>query len=160
MGTQRSLYLSERHALLDRNHDRLCGCRLHWASPSIGVQNGPLNVTGQYSQGSNASDTNYYFQPKTASGAAEFTAPANGTFNTQLVRDAYYGPSSWNLNSALYKDFRIREKIGFQLRWEQYDTTNHANWSGPQTSPTSAAFGKITAKSGNRDMQLALRFFF
>jgi hypothetical protein len=54
----------------------------------------------------------------------------------------------------------IREKIGFTLRWEQYDTLNHPNWRGPNTSPTSASFGKITAKSGNRDQQLALRFVF
>jgi hypothetical protein len=124
------------------------------------VQNGPVQTLGQYSQGSNATDSSYYFNPKSASGGAEFTPPANGTFNTQLVRDHYYGPGSWNLNSALFKNFRIREKMGFQLRWEQYDTVNHANWSGPNTSPTSAAFGKITTKSGNRDMQVAARFSF
>jgi hypothetical protein len=125
------------------------------------VQNSPIQVTDQYSQGSNAStDSNYYFQPKTSSGAAVWSPPANGTFNTQKVRDIYYGPGSWNFNSALFKNFRVHEKIGFQLRWEQYDTLNHPNWSGPNTSPTSSAFGKITGKSGNRDQQLALRFSF
>ncbi|MGA3234896.1 MAG: hypothetical protein ABSG03_01235 [Bryobacteraceae bacterium] len=46
------------------------------------------------------------------------------------------------------------------LRWEQYDTLNHPNWSGPTTPPTSAVFGKITGKSGNRDQQLALKYYF
>lgn len=119
------------------------------------VQNGPLNITDQYSQGSNASDANYYFQPKNSAGTAEFTPPANGTFNTQKVRDIYYGSGSWNFNSALYKNFKVHEKIGFQLRWEQYDTLNHPNWNNPNTSPTSSAFGKVTGKSGNRDQQLA-----
>jgi hypothetical protein len=124
------------------------------------VQNSPINYTNQYSQGGTSADPNYYFQPKNSSGSAVWTAPANGTFNSQKVRDIYYGPGSWNLNSALYKNFMVHEKIGFQLRWEQYDTLNHPNWSGPNTTPTSASFGKITSKSGNRDQQLALRFFF
>jgi len=125
------------------------------------VQNAPIQITDQYSQGSNAStDSNYYFQPKTASGGPVWSPPANGTFNTQLVRDAYYGPGSWNFNSAIFKDFVIRERVRFQLRWEQYDVLNHPNWNGPNTSPTSSAFGKITGKSGNRDMQIAGRFSF
>jgi hypothetical protein len=125
------------------------------------VQNAPLVVSDQYSQGSNAStDSNYYFQPKTSSGSAVFTAPPNGTFNTQLERDKFYGPGSWNFNSALYKDFRVTERIKVSFRWEQYDTLNHPNWNGPNTTPTSASFGKITGKGGNRDQQLALRFSF
>ena len=124
------------------------------------VQNGPLQYPGQYSQSGSASDPNYYFQPKTAAGGAVFTPPANGTFNSQLVRDAYYGPGSWNLNSALFKDFRLNERMKITFRWEQYDTLNHPNWSGPNTSPTSASFGKITGKSGNRDQQLAMRLSF
>ncbi len=72
------------------------------------------------------------------------------------MRDKFYGPGSRNFNSALYKDFRITERIKVTFRWEQYNTLNHPNWSGPNTTPTSASFGKITAKSGNRDQQLAL----
>jgi hypothetical protein len=83
-----------------------------------------------------------------------------GTFNSQKVRDIYYGPGQWNLNTALFKNFHIHEKMAVQLRWEQYDTTNHPNWNGPNTTPTSASFGKITGKTGNRDQQLALRFSF
>jgi hypothetical protein len=125
------------------------------------VQNGPLQVTDQYSQGSNAAtDNNYYFQPKTSAGTAVFTAPTLGTFNPQLERDKFYGPGLWNFNSALYKDFRVTERIKVTFRWEQYNTLNHPNWNTPNTTPTSASFGKITGKSGNRDQQLALRFSF
>ena len=72
----------------------------------------------------------------------------------------FYGPGAWYINSALFKDFRINERMKFTFRWEQYDTLNHPNWSGPNTTPTSAAFGKITTKSGQRDQQLALKFTF
>jgi hypothetical protein len=54
----------------------------------------------------------------------------------------------------------VTERHRFQFRWEQYDTLNHPNWSSPNTTPTSAAFGKITTKSNNRDQQLALKYFF
>lgn len=41
-------------------------------------------MSDQYSQGSNtATDSYYYVQPKTTAGSAVFTAPPNGTFNTQ-----------------------------------------------------------------------------
>jgi hypothetical protein len=124
------------------------------------VQNGPIQYTDQYSQGGTAADPNFFFKPTNASGTAEFTPPPNGTINSQRVRDAYYGPPSWSFNSALFKDFRVNERMKFTIRWEQYDTLNHPNWSGPNTTPTSAAFGKITTKSGNRDQQIALKFYF
>ena len=113
-----------------------------------------------YSQGGTAADPNFFFKPTNASGTAEFTAPPAGTINSQRVRDAFYGPPYWDLNSALFKDFRINERMKFTFRWEQYNTLNHPNWSGPNTTPTSAAFGKITTKSGNRDQQLAFKFIF
>ena len=72
----------------------------------------------------------------------------------------FYGPGSYNFNSAIFKEFRVTERHRFVLRWEQYDTLNHPNWSSPNTTPTSAAFGKITTKSGNRDQQIALKFTF
>jgi hypothetical protein len=132
----------------------LAGTNEYW------VQNAPIQYTDQYSQGGTSADPNYYFQPKTSSGSAVFTAPPLGTFNSQKVRDIYYGPGSWNLNTALFKNFHIHEKMAVQLRWEQYDTLNHPNWNAPNTTPTSASFGKITGKTGNRDQQLALRFSF
>jgi hypothetical protein len=124
------------------------------------VVNGPLRVTDQYSQGGTAADPNFYFQPTTSSGTAEFTPPPAGTINPQRVRDMFYGPGAYYINSAPFKDFRINERMKFTFRWEQYNTLNHPNWSGPNTTPTSAAFGKITTKSGNRDQQIALKFTF
>lgn len=121
------------------------------------VVNGPLRVTGQYSQGGAAADPNFYFQPNTSAGTPEFTPPPAGTINSQRVRDAFYGPGTWYINSALFKEFRVTERHRFQLRWEQYDTLNHPNRSGPNTTPTSAAFGRITGRSGNRDQHLALK---
>jgi hypothetical protein len=124
------------------------------------VVNGPLRVTGQCSQGGAAADPNSYFQPNTSAVTPEFTPPPGGTINAQRVGDMFYGPGTWYTNSALFKEFRVTERHRFQFRWEQNDTLNHPNWSGPNTTPTAAAFGKITTKSGNRDQQLALKYYF
>jgi hypothetical protein len=86
------------------------------------VVNGPLRVTDQYSQGGAAADPNFYFQPTTSGGTAEFTPPPAGTINPQRVRDMFYGPGTWNINPALFKEFRVTERHRFQFRWEQYDT--------------------------------------
>jgi hypothetical protein len=114
-----------------------------------------------YTSGSNFSidaATGYAGAGTTAAGTSEFT-PLAGTINPQRVRDRIYGHGGWFINSALFKEFRVTERHRFMLRWEQYDTLNHPNWSGLNTTPTSAAFGKITTKSGNRDQQLALKYF-
>jgi hypothetical protein len=68
----------------------------------------------------------------------------------------FYGPGAWYTNSALFKEFHVTERHRFMLRWEQYETLNHPNWCRPNTTLTSAASGKITTKTNNRDQQLAL----
>jgi hypothetical protein len=61
----------------------------------------------------------------------------------------------------VFKKFAINERFGFQFRAEAFDFPNHANWSAPSFNPTSATFGKVTAKSGLvRTVQLSLRFYF
>ena len=45
---------------------------------------------------------------------------------------------------ALFKGFRIREKISFQLRAEAQDALNHPQFSPPNTVPTSTLFGQTT----------------
>jgi hypothetical protein len=79
------------------------------------VVNGPLRVTDQYSQGGTAADPNFYFQPTTSSGTAEFTPPPAGTINPQRVRDMFYGPGAYYINSAPFKDFRINERMKFTV---------------------------------------------
>jgi hypothetical protein len=49
--------------------------------------------TDQYSQGGAAADPDFYFQPTTSSGTAEFTPPPAGTINAQRVRNGSTGPA-------------------------------------------------------------------
>jgi hypothetical protein len=48
-----------------------------------------------------------------------------------------------------------------QLRTEIYNLLNRANLANPNTTPTSTAFGTITAQNGlPRQVQLAVRMSF
>jgi hypothetical protein len=43
-------------------------------------------------------------------------------------------PGFWNLDSALAKQFKIRESTGFEFRWEVFNALNHQNLGAPNTS--------------------------
>jgi hypothetical protein len=88
-----------------------------------------------------------------------WVAPAAGTFGRQ-PKNSLYNPGFWNVDTGLRKNFLMTERQKLQLRWEVYNTFNHPNWSGANSTPTSANFGLVTSKSGNRVMQLALKYIF
>ena len=71
---------------------------------------------------------------------------------------------------SIFKNFPIlKERARFQLRFETYNTFNHTQFSGVNTTfqynPTTgqqanAAFGTITSARGARVGQGSLRFIF
>ena len=111
-----------------------------------------------FSQG--ASESNFFFRTKTSGGAAIATQPANGTFASQKRNSAGYGPASQSWNLALFKAFTFGESQRIEVRSEFFNLPNHPNWGGVDTNPTSGTFGKVTSKSGNREIQLSLRYSF
>jgi hypothetical protein len=67
-----------------------------------------------------------------------------------------------NLDSSLLKDFNFREGMFFELRFESFNTLNHASFAAPAvSSATSSTFGEITSQ-GNipRSTQIGGRFVF
>jgi hypothetical protein len=113
----------------------------------------------QFSQG--AADKNFWFSPRNSDGSQTFTRPAAGTFANQNRNSIDFnnvGFQNWNV--ALFKSFAITERQSLQFRSEFFNFPNHPNWNGVDTSPTSGTFGKVTAKSSNREIQLSLRYSF
>jgi hypothetical protein len=51
--------------------------------------------------------------------------------------------SRWD--ASLLKTFQLHERIAFQFRADVYNVWNHPSFSGPNMTPTSSAFGAITA---------------
>ncbi len=90
---------------------------------------------------------------------AAFTQPAAGTFGAQ-PRNILRNPGFWEWDLGIRKNFPITEKQRLQFRTELFNVTNHPNWSGANSDPTSASFGLVTGKSGNRTIQLALKYIF
>ena len=41
-----------------------------------------------------------------------------------------------------------------------FNILNHPNWGGATTDPTSGSFGRVTSKSGERNIQIALKYIF
>jgi hypothetical protein len=69
------------------------------------------------------------------------------------------GIQNWDIN--LKRDFRFRESMRVRLQVDDLNATNHTNFSGPSTDPTSGNFGRITSQRGlSRIIQFNLRIEF
>jgi hypothetical protein len=105
------------------------------------------------------------------------TDPRAWQFGNAGIRLPYLrGPGFWNLDSSLFKQFRLDESRAFELRWEVFNTLNHMNPANPNTTfclpPLSngsvdlvhqagCQFGRITnIQTDPRAMQFSLKFLF
>ncbi|MEZ5401583.1 MAG: carboxypeptidase regulatory-like domain-containing protein [Bryobacteraceae bacterium] len=114
----------------------------------------------QFSQSATAADQNFWFNPRPG-GQAWATRPANGTIPNQNRNSIDFNNVGFqNWNAALFKGFKFAEKHTVQFRAEFFNWLNHPNWSGVNIDPRSAAFGKVTGKSSERNIQLSLRYSF
>lgn len=88
-----------------------------------------------------------------------FAMPAIGTFGTSglNILDA---PGSYNLDTGIFKNFRVTERQALQFRFEAFNLLNHANLGGPDANRSSSNFGKIFSVSGPRVIELGLKYNF
>lgn len=143
------------------------GRGVDYAGIGSGNQFQPWNVNGDpvLSRGERAfsngtSDQNFWIRTTNSDGSPIFTRPANGTFSTTQHARMWYNPGFQSWNAAIFKEFGITEDHKVQLRAEFFNFPNHPNWGGASTDPSSSTFGKVTSKSGERQIQLALRYSF
>lgn len=95
-----------------------------------------------------------YINPKT--GTSDFGPfPANMT-----ERNAFRGPGLWNLDFAVFKNFRITEGTSLQFRGETFNFFNHANlFVLGGTAEVNEGFVS-GQRGGRRHIQLAAKFIF
>ncbi|MGH9661113.1 MAG: hypothetical protein ACRD96_21375, partial [Bryobacteraceae bacterium] len=94
-----------------------------------------------------------YYEP------SAFQLPAVGSYGN-TGRNILIGPGRWNLDFALFKTFRPRERWVVQYRWEMFNAFNHANLLNPRSNLAAARVGAIDSTSDPRIMQMGLRMTF
>ena len=76
-------------------------------------------------------------------------------------RNTVTGPGLMSWDFSTLKLFPIKEQRNLEFRFEVFNMPNHPNWGLPNTTVTSASFGKIRATSVNmRELQFALKLNF
>ena len=125
-------------------------------------QTGNALLPGNQEYAANQSVTNWLNK-------AAFGIPAAGTYGN-LGYNTVKGPGMLQINIALSRNFRIREKMNLQIRAEAFNLPNILNGSVPNGALNSSLFGTITSDiSGNngltnngdpRIIQLAAKFVF
>jgi hypothetical protein len=107
-----------------------------------------------------ASDPAQYLTVRGGTGSPLFTQPAAGTIVKDRLRNYFYHPGFQNWNLGLFKEFAATERHRVLFRVEAFNWPNHPNWSGVDSNPRSSAFGKVTGKGSERNLQLSLRYSF
>ena len=87
-----------------------------------------------------------------------------------LGRNVVIGPGYSNLDIALVKNTRLKERLNLQLRFDAFDILNHANFNNPGTAVAvgSTTLGLITAGTRfpagdfgtSRQIQIAMKLQF
>ncbi len=89
-------------------------------------------------QGDRSKWLNQYFN------TAAFTTNATNTFGT-TGRNIFRGPHLNYADSAISKNFAVRERYKIQLRFELFNTFNHVSFGNPDATPTDSNFGVINS---------------
>jgi hypothetical protein len=79
---------------------------------------------------------------------AAFQPRADGTFGTS-GRNMIYGPPTFNVDTAMMKNWAVMERYRLQFRVEFFNAFNHAVMSTPDTNPSDSTFGQINGGSGS-----------
>jgi hypothetical protein len=90
-----------------------------------------------------------------------FATPVAGVLGNAPRTPEVFGPGQFNLDWAMFKNFRITEGTKLQFRSEFFNVLNHTQFSVPATTFGTATFGKITSTAhSSRQVQFAFKFVF
>ena len=119
----------------------------------VGFDRANLVGDPHLSHSSRADLINQYFN------RAAFQPNAQGAFGNS-GRNILAAPGAVTLNVSLSKSFAIRERHSLQLRGDAFNLPNRPNFSAPNNTLTSVAFGRITGASSGRIMQVSAKYMF
>ncbi len=90
---------------------------------------------------------------------AAFKQPTAGTFGSCGVGTTY-GPGLRDFDMSVQKDFHVTEGKRLELRMEFFNFTNTPIFNAPNANVNAATFGQITGAQGERNVQVALKFYY
>jgi len=137
--------------------------RADLAGSSVGILN-PKSF-----QTINGNAGNYYFNPGNFSNtrllnldsiAQQDASQLPGYTYGTLGRNSFRGPGATNVDLALAKKFKIRERATLELRGDAFNVFNHTQFSNPDTSISDLTFGQISTTAAPRILQVALHLMF
>jgi len=129
-------------------------------SQSSGMPQSRPDYNGGNQVFSNWHDTLLYLDrsayPLVPTYAATKATQRPGTQNASQV----FGPSRSRLDMTAAKWFKLSKGMRVQARFEVFNVFNWTLYNNPNTSITSADFGKITSSTGERAATIGVRFEF
>jgi hypothetical protein len=111
----------------------------------------------------NGNSGNYYFNPGNFSNtrllnldaiAQQDASQLPGYTYGTLPRNAFRGPGATNVDLAIAKKFKIRERATLELRGDAFNVFNHTQFANPDTTISDLTFGQITNTANNGDPNL------
>ncbi|MEO7142181.1 MAG: TonB-dependent receptor, partial [Bryobacteraceae bacterium] len=101
----------------------------------------------------------WFFNPNTDT--AKFSVPAAGSLGN-TGKGYFFGPPVFDIDMALIKRIRIREKMELEVRADATNITNTPSFGLPTATFTSSTFGRLgsTVESNARRIQLGVKFNF
>ena len=91
---------------------------------------------------------------------AAFSRPEPGQLGS-LGKGSVRGKAIMNVDFSLAKNWRFRERYGFQFRAEFFNLLNHPNFVGFDTTLTNVtSFGTLNTAQAAREVQFGLKFTF
>jgi len=75
-------------------------------------------------------------------------------------KDTIVGPGRVNFTTSLYKSFSVTERAHIELRFESFNTFNHGEMNGVNTTLGNSQFGQVTSYWDSRKLELGGKFIF
>jgi len=77
------------------------------------------------------------------------------------VRNSITGPGIFNFDMSIMRNFRFAASKNLQFRLEAFNVFNQPVWNDPDTSVTSANYGRIlSTRKSMRELQVGVKFMF
>jgi hypothetical protein len=100
-----------------------------------------------------------------APGGGFFTTPCIGCVGN-LGRNTFVGPNYWTVDTSVFKNIKVTERVGIQFRAEAFNVLNHTNFQLPGAGGATRgrvnnpSFGKAGGTFNPRNLQLGLKLSF